>query len=272
MRDAKGPGVLAVSGLLVLGLALPRGGGADLFIRYLPHPLPPQGEVYDNLDVYLSGGKVLMTGQSRSGTTYSAWYDSADATFRIYDPGRRGYYALNRETFSASRVQHRRFRRDMASKLRSTPETKKSAMQQALEQFESEVYEGPPPERFEYTEHGGGGSEAGIDCIEHEVLHLGKLVRLLCLSDFGLIGASSDDIATLQGMQSIAAEIAYSARRAFQLMPVYVLDLESGFPVRIRYLDSGEELRLNRLTTKIPKEPTLDSYRQQRKLTLETVH
>ena len=106
---------------------------ADLYARYLPHPPPAEGRVYDNLDIYVSSGRVLMTGWNISGTTYSIWFDGQDGSFRVYDQEKQGYYLFSPRTFEADRVRQAGFRTEMESRLKGVPEQQRDAMRRFLQ-------------------------------------------------------------------------------------------------------------------------------------------
>lgn len=254
--------------LWCVALSAPAIAHADLYARYLPYPPPPEGEVYDNLDVYVSQGKVLMTGRSKSGTVYSVWFDGADGSFRVYDSGSHGYYMFGTESFASVVSQKRSFRAEMETKLNSVPESQREVMRRTLEQVERELLGGTAPEPYEYRKTKVGHSISGIACNETQVLHGQEVVRLLCTAEPRNITDSEDDRRTLIKMQRIAREIAFGTRQGFGLVPRYPLDLEAGFPVRIQYLDEGQELRLA-ATSSEPVDPVLlQSYRKSRRLPL----
>lgn len=228
---------------LSLTLLLPAAlANAATLIRYVPDPLPDDGKLYNNLNVYVAPEGVVLTGRTRDDTEYTVWFDAQDGVFRILDPRRGGYFALRVSDAESFRREQDELLASIEERVaQAEDEEKREAIRNFGEQMEKRLYGGGLPEAPEY-EAAGESTIEGRACREYVVSENQETDHLLCAADYESLGLNEATWNTLSLMADTALRLRRSVSRFAAFVPRFALDLNQGVPVLIEYYQ-GTEVR-----------------------------
>lgn len=271
--------------LAYLALLIP-GAKADLFIRYLPPEIPDtsdkaqtdtggalnaslSGEIRNNLDIYITGGRALLTGKGNSGQEYSLWFDGGSRIFRIFDNTRQGYFELHPNVFQNSKRLREGLRKALGNKLKNSPEKDHKKIIESSKRMEERVLGGAAPAEIpEYRDTEVQTRVGQYLCHKWEVISEDEKIRDLCVLTHSELGIDDKDWAVLKKMHHTGVSIAETADLGSRLIPRIVLDLGNGIPIEMRYFDqelNGKILRLTKFSRKKLNSKIVTGYAEYRR-------
>jgi hypothetical protein len=231
--------------LLLATISLWATAYADVLLRYTPDGKPPTDTTTDNLDLYVTSTRVLMTGRGHDARTYSVWYDSAKDNFTLLDAQRKGYFELRASMFDGLKQQQAQLRADMEQQLQTSPPENHAKIRSFVEHLEAKQYGGPPLGEIRFTAAGGTSTVAGYNCDKYDVFVGETKARELCVAKYETLGVGRGDRGILDQMHQTALALAGSVRRVADMMPRFPVDMPDGLPLEIVYLNpTGKPTKL----------------------------
>ncbi len=231
-------------------------------------------EVRDNLDIFVTQGRALLTGKGRTGEVYSLWFDENNGTFRVLDATRQAYFEVLPEYFKRVEIDRRRRQTNLEARLKTRPPEQHAKLIEFVEQLEQRLYGGAPPVLPEHRSLNATDRIGPYPCMRWQVVRDETIIRELCVATQAALKVGDEDWAVLQAMHRVGSAIAGSSGLGARLIPRFVLDLGEGIPIQIKYLEPvlTEKVLVLQSMSRTPIEPaTVLSYGKYRKMPLPTV-